>query len=54
VEGPSLYICDKNGGFRLAGPKPWGGGTTIYQFTVDYDELLEQAKRHAKPERVKK
>ena len=47
VEGHSLYICDANGGFRLVGPKPWGGGTTVHKFKVDYAELLEQANNYA-------
>lgn len=42
-EGPSLYIGDDNGGHRLAGPKPWGGGQTIHSFKVDLDELIREA-----------
>ena len=48
VEGPSLYIGDEDGGHRLAGPKPWGGGQTIHKFTVDVDELMEEAARFTK------
>lgn len=48
VEGPSLYIGDENGGHRLAGPKPWGGGKTIHKFVVDVAELLEEASRFGK------
>lgn len=40
--GPCLTIGDDNGGYRLAGPKPWGGGTTIHTFTVDADELRRE------------
>jgi hypothetical protein len=43
VEGPSLYISDSDGGHRLAGPKPWGGGKTIHRFKVDIDELMREA-----------
>jgi len=42
VEGPSLYITDDKGGYRLSGPKPWGGGNTIHKFKVDLKELLQQ------------
>lgn len=42
VEGPSLYICDPHGGHRLSGPKPWGGGQTMYSFQVDLDELKQE------------
>ena len=48
VEGPSLYIGDEDGGHRLAGPKPWGGGQTIHKFTVDVAELMEEAARFTK------
>ena len=44
VEGPCLCIVNDSGGFRLAGPKPWGGGTVKHTFSVDRDELLEQIK----------
>ncbi|BCD88016.1 hypothetical protein PSm6_44230 [Pseudomonas solani] len=43
VEGPSLYIGNEDGGYRLAGPKPWGGGRTIHKFTVKLDELVREA-----------
>jgi len=43
VEGPSLSIGDESGGYRLAGPKPWGGGRTIHRFVVNIDELLREA-----------
>lgn len=39
VEGHSLYIMNYDGsggtGFRIAGPKPWGGGQTIHSFQID-------------------
>jgi hypothetical protein len=31
VEGPSIYIA----GFRIAGPKPWGGGRIIHKWRAD-------------------
>ncbi|NBJ19723.1 hypothetical protein GT625_13410 [Burkholderia thailandensis] len=47
-EGSSLSIGNDNGGYRLAGPKPWGGGRIIHRFSVRIDELrseLEQLDR---------
>lgn len=42
VEGDCLTICDQSGsGKRVAGPKPWGGGTTVKKFLVDVDDLLK-------------
>ena len=52
VEGPSLYIGDEDGGYRLAGPKPWGGGRTIHKFTVKLNELVREAMDLAKGEGV--
>ncbi|SUW10771.1 Uncharacterised protein [Bordetella bronchiseptica] len=46
-EGPSLYIGDNNGGYRLAGPKPWGGGKTVFRFVVKVDELTREAAGYA-------
>ena len=43
VEGPSLSIGDDDGGERVAGPKPWGGGKVIYQFQVSTNKLRELA-----------
>ena len=40
--GPSLYIGDEDGGHRLAGPKPWGGGAVLHQFQVKTDELSRE------------
>lgn len=42
-EGPSLYIGDGAISHRLAGNKPWGGGTTLHRFTVDIQELVREA-----------
>lgn len=39
VEGPALYLND----FRVAGPKPWGGGKTLFSFqatTLDIQTAL--------------
>ena len=41
-EGHSLSIGDDSGGYRLAGPKPWGGGRVIHRFEVDPDELRRE------------
>ncbi len=34
-EGPSIYMND----YRMAGPKPWGGGNTISSFIVRESDL---------------
>jgi len=39
VEGPSLSVGGVDHGNRVAGPKPWGGGSTIHSFKVDADNL---------------
>lgn len=36
-EGHAVYINN----IRIAGPKPWGGGTTLYETNVKKEELLE-------------
>ena len=43
VEGPSIYINDH----RIAGPKPWGGGTILKEWKTTADDL-----RRAVPELV--
>lgn len=35
-EGPSLYLDD----YRIAGPKPWGGGTVLHEFTFADKDLI--------------
>jgi hypothetical protein len=37
VEGPSVYIND----YRVAGPKPWGGGSAVVQIQTDPFSILE-------------
>lgn len=41
-EGPCLCIGDGEVGYRLAGPKPWGGGLTINRFQVRIAELKRE------------
>ena len=41
-EGPSLYVGDEDSGYRISGPKPWGGGDVIHSFRVNADELRKQ------------
>ena len=36
-EGKSLYIND----YRVSGPKPWGGGKTIFETDVTKEELYQ-------------
>lgn len=44
VEGNCVCVSDLDGsGHRLAGPKPWGGGSTVHSFEVDLDELVREA-----------
>ena len=43
-EGPCLSIGNENGGRRIAGPKPWGGGRTIHSFEVSVEEIKEALK----------
>lgn len=41
VEGPSVYVNE----LRVAGPKPWGGGSVICEFRAKrsaIDEALKQ------------
>lgn len=48
TEGKALYIND----YRVAGPKPWAGGTTIVSFDVSQKELgcaLEGIEDDSKP-----
>lgn len=40
VEGPSLYID----GYRVAGPKLWGGGKTLHEFRFT-DVGLKEAEK---------
>jgi len=45
VEGNSLYIND----YRVAGPKPWGGGRVIASIpNVESHYLIEDLKRFVK------
>lgn len=37
VEGDCLVINDR----RVAGPKPWGGGTVTKTFTAEVEEIKE-------------
>jgi hypothetical protein len=49
VEGPCLCVSNEDGsGVRIAGPKPWGGGTTIHRFKVSAADLAEAATERAK------
>ncbi|QKV66511.1 hypothetical protein HUW52_27545 [Pseudomonas sp. 43A] len=46
VEGNCLCIGDFDTGERVAGPKPWGGGTTIHKFQVKASDLIRLAKEY--------
>jgi hypothetical protein len=41
VEGLSLYIND----YRVAGPKPWGGGTIKKQWRVKKETFIDSLQR---------
>lgn len=43
--GNSLSIGNGQTGFRLAGPKPLGGGSTLHSFDVDAHELIREVER---------
>lgn len=45
VEGPSVYIND----LRVAGPKPWGGGPVVYEWTGVKKAHLEEALATTEP-----
>src|SRR5690625_2294680 len=47
VEGSSLSVGNKKGGERVAGSKPWGGGTVIHSFECNADELINAIKINA-------
>ncbi len=40
--GACLSVGDERGGYRLAGPKPWGGGSVLHHFEVDVADLLRE------------
>ena len=41
VEGNSMYVDN----YRVAGPKPWGGGTTISEWVVRSEDILKMINR---------
>jgi hypothetical protein len=41
VEGDSIYL----NGYRIAGPKPWGGGPVAAQWVVTDEDLNTAVKR---------
>lgn len=49
-EGPCLVLGDNGSGERIAGPKPWGGGSTLFSFTVDAGDLIRIGKEYAQPQ----
>lgn len=36
VEGPSIYVND----YRVAGPKPWGGGHVVHEWKTTLRDVL--------------
>lgn len=41
VEGPSLYVNN----YRIAGPKPWGGGKVLYKWCISLTDLKDDLRR---------
>jgi len=39
--GNCLALSDEDGGYRFAGPKPWGGGTVRETFYTNLEALLD-------------
>lgn len=49
VEGPCLTIGDQDTSERVAGPKPWGGGSTTHRFEVSAEVLRRLAVEYTEP-----
>ena len=47
VEGPCLCFGNGTSGRRVAGPKPWGGGETVFDFSVSINEIHVAIEKHA-------
>lgn len=47
VQGPALYLEN----YRIAGPKPWGGGKTVRSWKVRRQDI-DEALRHLTPASV--
>lgn len=41
VEGDCIVLGDEDSGFRIAGSKPWGGGSTKQSFKVNQRTIFE-------------
>ena len=46
VEGPSVYLND----YRIAGPKPWGGGKVLFRFSTTVHDLERALKAKITPD----
>ena len=46
VEGMALYIND----YRVAGPKPWGGGTAVKSWVTDEEKIIRALSKPPSPE----
>jgi hypothetical protein len=42
VEGPSIYL----NGYRIAGPKPWGGGRVVRTWKTTPRDVLEAVRKY--------
>ena len=36
-EGLAVYLCD----YRIAGPKPWGGGALVEEWTITRGDIRQ-------------
>lgn len=50
VEGTAVYLND----FRIAGPKPWGGGTVVKQWDITPEDLESAIEDWSKRKPAKK
>lgn len=46
VEGMALYINET----RVAGPKPWGGGTEVKSWVTDEENIIRALPKPPSPE----
>lgn len=55
VAGPSIAICRADGcGERVAGSKPWGGGTIAVTKKISVEELLKVIDKNSFRETIQK
>lgn len=50
VEGLAVYLCD----YRIAGAKPWGGGTVAASWTITMGDIRKALQHHARARKAKR